>query len=146
MRLKQMQLDQFPFITLDKIRYRDTDRQGHVNNAVFGTYFETGRVELLYNANNGFLSLNCSFVVAKVTLELIQEIHWPGKVDIGTGILRIGNSSLVVGANLYQDGKLVATSETIVVQVNNETHRSQVLLEASKERFHAYLLVQSEGN
>ena len=146
MRLKQMQLDQFPFITFDKIRYRDTDRQGHVNNAVFGTYFETGRVELLYNANNGFLSLNCSFVVAKVTLELIQEIRWPGKVDIGTGILRIGNSSLVVGANLYQDGKLVATSETIVVQVNNETHRSQVLLAASKERLHAYLLVQSEEN
>lgn len=146
MRLKQMQLDQFPFVTFDKIRYRDTDRQGHVNNAVFGTYFETGRVELLYNANNGFLSPDCSFVVAKVTLELIQEIHWPGKVDIGTGILRIGNSSLVVGANLYQDGKLVATSETIVVQVNNETHRSQVLLEASKDRLNAYLLVQNEEN
>ncbi|MGA0097374.1 MAG: acyl-CoA thioesterase [Bacilli bacterium] len=145
MRLKQMQLDQFPFVTFDKIRYRDTDRQGHVNNAVFGTYFETGRVELLYNANNGFLSTDCSFVVAKVTLELIQEIHWPGKVDIGTGILRIGNSSLVVGANLYQDGKLVATSETIVVQVNNKTHRSQVLLEASKEHLHAYLLVQDEN-
>ncbi|MFZ9704519.1 MAG: acyl-CoA thioesterase, partial [Bacilli bacterium] len=70
---------------------------------------------------------------------------WPGKVDIGTGILRIGNSSLVVGANLYQDGKLVATSETIVVQVNNKTHRSQVLLEASKEHLHAYLLVQDEN-
>jgi acyl-CoA thioesterase FadM len=52
----------------------------------------------------------------------------------------------VVGANLYQDGKLVATSETIVVQVNNETHQSQVLLEASKERLHAYLLVQNEEN
>ncbi|MGA0097611.1 MAG: acyl-CoA thioesterase [Bacilli bacterium] len=141
MRLKQMQLDQFPFVTFDKIRYRDTDRQGHVNNAVFGTYFETGRVELLYNANNGFLSTDCSFVVAKVTLELIQEIHWPGKVDIGTGILRIGNSSLVVGANLYQDGKLVATSETIVVQVNNETHKSQVLLDASKQLLQTFLIV-----
>lgn len=142
MRLKQMQLQQFPFITFDKIRYRDTDRQGHVNNAVFGTYFETGRVELLYNANNGFLSPNCSFVVAKVTLELLQEIHWPGKVDIGTGILRIGNSSLVVGANLYQGGILVATSETIVVQVNNESHTSQALLPLSKERLEAFLVVQ----
>ena len=33
----------------DKLRYGDTDRQGHVNNAVYATLFETGRVELLYD-------------------------------------------------------------------------------------------------
>jgi acyl-CoA thioesterase FadM len=30
--------------TYDKLRYNDTDRQGHVNNAIFATFFETGRV------------------------------------------------------------------------------------------------------
>jgi len=132
MRLKDMQLKDFPSITFDKIRYRDTDRQGHINNAVFGTYFETGRVELLYNEQNGFLSKDCSFVVAKVTLELLNEIHWPGKIDIGTCVLRIGDSSLLIGANLYQNDKLVATSETIVVQVNHQTKKSQSLNQISK--------------
>ena len=36
-------LDQFPLRTRDKLRYADTDRQGHVNNAVFATFLETGR-------------------------------------------------------------------------------------------------------
>ena len=40
------------FLT-DNIRYRDTDRQGHVNNAVLSTFPETGRVELLYDPNGG---------------------------------------------------------------------------------------------
>lgn len=133
MRLKELALDAFPSITSEKVRYRDTDRQGHVNNAVFGTYFETGRVELLYDQNKALLSEHCSFVVAKTTIEFIAEIHWPGPIEIGTGILRIGNSSILVGANLYQHNRLVATSETIVVQVHHDTKKSFPLSQQAKE-------------
>jgi acyl-CoA thioester hydrolase len=41
-------LETYPHVTHDKLRYSDTDRQGHVNNAVFSTYLETGRVEIFY--------------------------------------------------------------------------------------------------
>lgn len=140
MRLKELMLKDFPSITFDKIRYRDTDRQGHINNAVFGTYFETGRVELLYGENQGILSENCSFVVAKVTIDLLNEIHWPGKVDIGTGIIRIGDSSLVIGACLYQNEKLVATSETIVVQVSHQTKKSQSISNNAKKQLEKFNL------
>ena len=40
-------LEQFPGRTGDMIRFGDLDPQGHVNNTVFATYFETGRVMLL---------------------------------------------------------------------------------------------------
>jgi len=134
MRQKQLTIAAFPFVTFDKVRYGDTDRQGHVNNAVFATFFETGRVEMLYQPSHEFLSKDCSFVVAKSTLDLLAEIHWPGQVDIGTGIVRIGNSSLVIAANLYQHGQLVATSETIVVQVSNITKTSTPISEEVKQK------------
>ena len=41
-------LDDFVALSREKLRYSDTDRQGHVNNAVFSTFLETGRVELLF--------------------------------------------------------------------------------------------------
>jgi acyl-CoA thioester hydrolase len=138
MRQKQLPLTSFPFVTFDKVRYGDTDRQGHVNNAVFATFFETGRVEMLYQPSHQFLSDDCSFVVAKSTIELIAEIHWPGQVDIGTGIVRIGNSSLVIAANLYQQGQLVATSETIVVQVSNITKTSTPISEEVKQNLKSF--------
>jgi acyl-CoA thioester hydrolase len=138
MRQKQLTITAFPFVTFDKVRYGDTDRQGHVNNAVFATFFETGRVEMLYQPSHQFLSDDCSFVVAKSTIELIAEIHWPGQVDIGTGITRIGNSSLVIAANLYQHGQLVATSETIVVQVNNITKTSTPISEEVKQKLKSF--------
>jgi acyl-CoA thioester hydrolase len=48
--------------TFDKLRYGDTDRQGHVNNAVFSTLFETGRVEMLYAAGKMLHDLPVRFV------------------------------------------------------------------------------------
>jgi acyl-CoA thioester hydrolase len=138
MRQKQLTITAFPFVTFDKVRYGDTDRQGHVNNAVFATFFETGRVEMLYQPSHEFLSKDCSFVVAKSTLDLLAEIHWPGQVDIGTGIVRIGNSSLVIAANLYQRGQLVATSETIVVQVSNITKTSTPISEEVKQKLKVF--------
>ncbi|WP_343068673.1 hypothetical protein [Kaustia mangrovi] len=44
-----IRLDDFPLRTSDKLRYADTDRQGHVNNAVFATFMETGRVAFLHD-------------------------------------------------------------------------------------------------
>ncbi len=37
-------LDAFPLRTHEKLRYADTDRQGHINNAVFATLLETGLI------------------------------------------------------------------------------------------------------
>jgi acyl-CoA thioester hydrolase len=140
MRLKALTLEAFPFKTSDKIRYRDTDRQGHINNAVFGTYFETGRVEMLYTKEFNILPEGASFVVAHVSMDLIAEIHWPGLIDIGLGVLRIGNSSLVIGSNLFQNGKLVASSETIVVQVDNVSKKPKSLEEFSRRTLNQLLL------
>lgn len=45
-------LADFPFTSFDKLRYCDTDKQGHVNNAVFSTFLETGRAEFLLDPSN----------------------------------------------------------------------------------------------
>ena len=42
-------LADYPHQVTDVIRYADLDPQGHVNNAVFSTYLETGRVAMFRN-------------------------------------------------------------------------------------------------
>ncbi|MEM6378384.1 MAG: thioesterase family protein [Bacteroidota bacterium] len=130
--MQDLQLADFPLQSYDKLRYADTDRQGHVNNAVFSTFLETGRVEFLYGTK-GIFSEDCSFVVAAIDLKLQAEIKWPGKVDIGTGIARIGNSSMRILQKLFQDGKTVALAETVIVHVRNDGTGSVPLSDQSKE-------------
>ena len=121
----------------DKLRYGDTDRQGHVNNAVFATLLETGRVEL-FHRDGPLMDEGCSFVNAHLSLDYLGELHWPGRIDIGTRVLAVGRSSIRVEQALFQDGRLAARAESVVVQVNNATRRGQALSERIVRRLAAY--------
>lgn len=135
-----LQLKDFPSQAFDKIRYADTDRQGHVNNAVFATFLETGRVSFLYNKELPVLSPGASFVIAALQLNFRRELHWPGQVDIGTGILKLGNSSLKLLQHLYQDGQCAAEAETVIVQVDDNTGASTPLTDETREILRRWLL------
>ena len=74
------QLSDFPNRTFDKLRYGDTDRQGHVNNAVFATFYETGRVEMLNATGWKPENPDFSYVIARITIDFRAEIFWPGTV------------------------------------------------------------------
>jgi acyl-CoA thioester hydrolase len=129
--MENIKLETFPLKTYDKVRYADYDRQGHVNNAVFNQYFETGRVEFLYDEKKNFISSNTTFVIASSKIDYLAEIKWPGTVEIGTAVLKIGNSSIILKQALFQNTKLVATCECVIVQVN-EKNKSQPLSQHSK--------------
>lgn len=120
-------LTAFALQTYDKLRYADTDRQGHVNNAVFATLLETGRAELFYAPGEPLFDAGCAFVIASLHLDFLGEIRWPGRVEIGTRVARIGSSSVTLEQALFQDGRCVATAQTVIVQMNEATRRSQPL-------------------
>ncbi|WP_423408995.1 acyl-CoA thioesterase [Heyndrickxia sp. MSNUG] len=136
---KRPEYDDFPLKTYDKFRYADTDRQGHVNNALFSTFLETGRTELLYAAEP-LHAENASFVIVSQKLDLLTEIRWPGKVDIGTAVTRVGNSSLSLFQGLYQDGRLAAVADTVIVQMDDHTRKSKPLSPETIERLKQYLV------
>lgn len=124
-------LTDYPLQTYEKLRYADTDRQGHVNNATFSTMLETGRVELLYDPDKPLRENGCAFVIASLHLDFLGEITWPGRVDIGTRVAAIGKSSLTLEQGLFQAGQCVATAQTIIVQMNENSRRSQPLSEVA---------------
>ena len=128
-------LRSYPLQAHEKLRYADTDRQGHVNNAVFSTMLEAGRVELLYSPANPLHGDGCAFVLASLHLEFLGEVTWPGQVDIGTRVASVGKSSATLEQGLFQNGECVATAKTVIVQVNERTRRSHVLSEETRQRF-----------
>jgi acyl-CoA thioester hydrolase len=127
-------LADFPARTFEKLRYADTDRQGHVNNAIFATMLETGRVELLYAPDAPIFEAGCAFVIASLHLDFLGEVTWPGQVDIGTRVAAIGKSSVTLEQALFQKGVCVAQAKTVIVQMNEATRRSQPFSETSRER------------
>jgi acyl-CoA thioester hydrolase len=122
-----LRLEDYPLRSYDKLRYGDTDRQGHINNAVFSTFLETGRVEMIYDGNASLSDEGCSFVIARLELDFVSEMLWPGRVEIGSGVLAVGRSSIRMEQALFQGERLVAVGQTVMVQVSDATRRSQAL-------------------
>ena len=138
---KPISFDLYPIKSCEKIRYADTDRQGHVNNAVFSTMIETGRVEVLYNPENPLAAPNCSFVIASQQLDFLSQVTWPNRVDIGSRALKVGRSSLTLETALFkEDGSCAAISQTVIVQVNDDTKRSHPLSSETKTYLKSLML------
>ncbi len=118
----------------DKLRYGDTDRQGHINNAVFATFFETGRVEVIYNAGAPLTDEGCSFVLARLLINYRTELNWPGEVTIGSRIVGVGKSSIQLEQAIFQGETCVASGETTIVHFDQTTRKSRPLSDVSLQR------------
>lgn len=127
-------LAHYPLHARDKLRYGDTDRQGHINNAVFATFFETGRVEVIYHAGAPLTDQGCSFVLARLLINYRAELNWPGDVTIGSRIVSVGRSSIQLAQAIFQGETCVASGETTIVHFDQTTRKSRPLSEISLER------------
>ncbi len=117
----------FTFWCEERARYGDTDRQGHVNNAVFATFCESGRVGLFHSQETPFAPPGTEFVIARLTLDFRAEILWRERIEIGTVVLGLGRSSFTLGQGLFRDGVCVATAESILVLMDLQTRRATPL-------------------
>jgi acyl-CoA thioester hydrolase len=116
-------LEDFPHRTVQTVRFNDLDRQDHVNNAVFATFFEAGRVAILYDEEYGLIVPGASFVLAHLSIDFRGEIRWPAEVEIATAIAEVGNTSLRLQQALFVNAACVATAENTLVMVDKETRK-----------------------
>lgn len=113
--------------TMDTIRFGDTDKLGHVNNAAFSTFLETGRVHVLLDPARALNRPGISFVIAKLILDFKAEMHWPGQAHIGTRCKSIGRSSFVLEQIILQNDTVAALAETVMVMFDETTRKSTPL-------------------
>jgi acyl-CoA thioester hydrolase len=129
----------FPIRVSDVIRFGDLDRQGHVNNAVYATYFESGRVGLIYDTDNGLQVPGATSVVARLEIDFLKELRWPGTVEICTSVDRIGSSSYRFFHALFHADTCAATGRTTMVLIDRETRRARPLPPGLVARLEALL-------
>ena len=144
MNKKQYQLDQFPMHTLEKLRFRDMDRQGHVNNAVHVTLIEAARLEMFEDPDYSLREPGCMFMLGHISVDYLAELNWPGYVTIGTRVLRIGTSSFTTEQAIFKDEQCVAVATTVIVQANRETRRAAPLSSQVKQNIQRLLVNEAE--
>jgi len=113
--------------TYDKLRYCDTDRQGHVNNSVFSVFCETGRVMFLYDEELDLAGPGGIFVLARLEIDFRTELFHPGRIDIGTRVLGIGRTSFRLGQGIFNGDTCAATAQSVLVLMDEATRKAKPL-------------------
>jgi acyl-CoA thioester hydrolase len=119
--------DTFHFFTPIKIRFRDLDVFGHVNNAVYFTYMEMTRTE--YFTHVGLLKDGWPpifFIVAEATCQFKAPLQMDTDLIVKARVSGIGNSSFVMGYHFVEQRaeQLMAIGRTVQVMYDYPAGRS----------------------
>lgn len=115
----------FRFWTEEKLRNADTDQFRHVNNAVIATFFEAARMEIFAPLSIRALMGGANLAVVRLLIEFNAEVHFPGRVCVGTTVIEVGKTSFKVRQGLFVDvdDRCRAKAEAVCVLVHGETGR-----------------------
>ena len=120
-------LADYPHRVTDIIRFADLDPQGHVNNAVFATYFESGRVAMFRTPDLGIGVPDATFVLVRQEIDFLNELRWPGNVEIGTALAELGRSSFTVTQAIFHGETCAAAGRATIVMLDMATRRPRPL-------------------
>lgn len=115
-----------------QVRFKDTDRIGHVNNANYLTYFEQGRVEYFNAVFDRTINwATQGFVLARTELNHILPVYLQDKMYVSTRVIKLGNKSLTVENVLFKtenDAMIeCANGLGILVAMDYTNHQSIVI-------------------
>lgn len=116
-------LEHYPHRVTEIVRFADLDPQGHVNNAVFATYFESGRVALFRKPDLGIGVPGATFVLVRQEIDFLRELRWPGNITVATALAELGRSSFVMTQAIFSGEECAGAGRATLVMVDAQTRR-----------------------
>jgi len=134
----------YPHWAEDTLRFGDSDLIGHINTASYVSYCDTARQIFCYACELMKPSDDKVAVVVRTAIDLWKELFPPGRIQIGTGVLRLGKTSLTVTQGLFHENVCVATAETVLVRFSKTTRQSLGLGPELISRLQPFMLRKDE--
>ena len=138
------------FVTDLRVRFRDLDARGHVNNAVYLTYFETARM-MMWSEMTGTVELQGrEMIVAEITCTYKSPALFNEVLDIRVTPAAIRRSSFIIHYRITErtSGRLIVTGRSVQVAFDYAENRSVSVwpeLRAGLERMAGRSLTPDEG-
>jgi acyl-CoA thioester hydrolase len=132
-------LEDFPHRLSDNVRFADLDPNQHVNNAVYATYLETGRVTLVKDRSFGLMPEGLAWIMVRLDIHFRAELRWPGTIEMGLGVSKFGRTSVTFDQVVFSEGICVASAQSVSVLIDESTRKPTPLTEEIIRNFQPWL-------
>jgi acyl-CoA thioester hydrolase len=108
------------------VRFADMDAMGHVNNAVYLTYFEAARMAYWMHVTGRPDLSGMDMILARAEVDFRSPLKAPESIEVGVGCASIGRTSFVLEQDMHEikTGRLVAEARKVLVHYDYNTLRS----------------------
>ena len=114
------------WVTRERVRFRDCDAMGHVNNAVYSTYLEQARIAIMGGLGE--------MILARVEIDFRDELRAGEEIEIRSRCPRIGTKSFDLEHEIRAGERLVAAAKSVLVGYDYEHGHSVPLTESQRRR------------
>jgi len=105
---------------------------GHISNTDFPAWLEESRIEFLQSARKGN---TFEYFLARIELDFKKEIFLGADVLIKFSAEKIGNSSLAISQDVWQNDTLFAESRSVLVHINKQDNCPALISEKDRACF-----------
>ena len=122
-----MALGSWPVSVEFPVHWGNMDSFGHVNNAVYLTWFESARIAYFREIRQEFVTPDgVGPILARMEIDYRLPVKFPDTVRCAAAVTSLGNSSYRMAYRLYSEahGGIAAEGDSVVVMVNYGTGRS----------------------
>jgi len=130
------------FSTNIDVRFSDLDALGHVNNAVFFTYFEEGRKKFSKKYFKVSDPSDFRFIMAHISCDYLKPVMFVDNVTLKMWVKDIGTKSFAFEYKLVHqsdESMVYATGESVQVCYDYKKDQSIVVSDEMKAKLTAYL-------
>lgn len=116
------------------IAWGDMDALGHVNNGRYFDYFQEARIEWLRELNIQ-MTEQTGPVVIQVGCTFLKPVIYPASIVLKSSIHSLGNSSMIMDHDLYQNDVLMAQGMCKIVWIDYIQQKSIPLPDTIRNLF-----------
>ncbi len=113
-------MNNYPFAVPLDVRFRDLDPMGHVNNAVYASYFENGRVAFFKRHFGVGGARDFPFILARLEIDYRRPVLMSDDLVLGIRVAAMGNSSFTFEYRLTANGEVAAEGRSVQVAFDYE--------------------------
>ena len=119
-------------------RFYETDAMGHINNATLAAWFEVVRVRFIeaLAAPDGPASKD--WILASLQIDFRGETFYGADVKLSIVDAVIGNTSLTLHCEMFQQDRLTVTCKAVVVHIEADAKKPQRIPDSVRERLLSY--------
>ncbi len=149
--MRDVRLPEFPCVVPVEVRFRDLDAMGHVNNAVYLTYFEQARLAFWLSLQPGLAPGEAvepsaiGFVLVRAECDYASPVRLGERLLVGCRAGDLGSSSfafdygvVAVGGSVDAEVRAVASGRTVQVAWDWKEGRKAALSDDLKRRIEAF--------